>query len=85
MNAEDNDTKLLIIKRFNQLLRKCWRFPKKLSSDDLQLTETSSNYNLPYKKRDNTNLSLNLQRNEQNNYEIVLPYEKYIKRKYKCG
>ena len=44
-----SDEKLLSLKRFNNILRKCWRTSTKLSSDDIKLSSSGSNYNMSSK------------------------------------
>ena len=76
-----SDEKLLSLKRFNNILRKCWRTSTKLSSDDIKLSSSGSNYHMSSKKNTYySNCSLDMIRNKSNKYEVVLPYQRYIKK-----
>lgn len=78
---------LLLIKKLNDFLKKSMRYKKKLSSDDFNITKSYSNEDLTmcfekrtsnYSKKDR---SLDIVRNEDQNYEVVLPYQRIEKNK----
>lgn len=81
------DYELCLMKKFHNFLTKYLRYRHKLSSDDVELKKSAScdsdllsayvsttNYN----KRDN---SLDITRNSDDNYEVVLPYQRITKPK----
>lgn len=83
------DGELSFMRKFHVFLNKFIRFRPKLSSDDVKLTKstscdsislsssyTSSSYSTNYSNRDN---SLDLTRNNDNEYEVVLPYQRIAK------
>lgn len=81
------DYELCLMKKFHNFLKKYLRYRPRLSSDDVELQKSAScdsdllsayvsttNYN----KRDN---SLDITRNSDDNYEVVLPYQRITKPK----
>lgn len=85
------DYELCLMKKFHNFLKKYLRYRPRLSSDDVELQKSAScdsdllsayvsttNYN----KRDN---SLDITRNSDDNYEVVLPYQRIIKPKPKSN
>ena len=82
------DKELSLIRRFRTFLKEYMRYCPKLSSDDVKLEKssscdnltlssyTSSNYSTNYSSRDK---SLDLTRNSENDYEVVLPYQRIAK------
>ena len=82
-----DDKYLLLIKKLNDFLKKSMRYKKRLSSDDFSITKSCSNEDLTlcfekrtsnYNKKDR---SLDIVRNEDQNYEVVLPYQRIEKNK----
>lgn len=89
-----SDERLSVLRKFNSFLRKFMRYNPKISSDNVKLQRsstddlisvssyTSSNYSTNYSKKDK---SLDLTRNNDNNYEVVLPYQRISKNKKHIG
>lgn len=76
------DHQLNLYKKFNHILKQHLRYSKKISSDDVTITKSTSVDNISLLiNHDNTNYhkrdkSLDIVRNSEDNYEIVLPFQR---------